>query len=150
MNISNALFQFTSETVAAAAVGTALNSAQIHADVYEEIKPGKTIRIDDLRQATPVLDAARKIRKDNAVINVFFIAMPATQTLTDRLEARQTAEDMADEWLLKVFDKPHLEGADGVHRVCSVGQVSQFNDWIKPGTVKMPVCVLRLQINPRK
>ena len=150
MNISNALFEFTQGIVAAAAPGAALENVQMHADVYEEFKPGKTIRVDDLRTATPVLAAGGGIRKDNAVISVQFVAMPLTQALSDRLAARQTSEDMADEWLLKMFDSPNLADGNGVHRVCAVGQIVQFNDWIKPGTVKMPVCVLRINVNPRR
>lgn len=145
MNVSNALVEFTSEIIAAAGEGEALKSVAVHADVYEEIKPGKTIRVDDIRQATPVLAPGRTIRKDNAVVNIFFIAMPQTQVLEHRLAARQLAEDMADAWLLKMFDDPTLS-----KRVCIIGQVSQFNDWIRPGTVKMPVCILRLQVNPRR
>ena len=160
MNISNALFEFTDELVAAANVGgviivgggghlgesveNPLTGTLIHADVYEEIKPGKTIRIDDLRQAVPTKLPNGEIRRDNAVINLFFIAMPVTQKLSDRLAARQLSEDMATEWLKAMFNDVSLG-----HRVCLVGQVSQFNDWIKPGTVKMPVCVLRLKVNPR-
>lgn len=142
-NISNALFEFTSELVEAAGSESALFQKTIHADVYEEINID-TIRIDDLRQAKPVLTADNKIRKDNAIVNVYFIAKPETQSLPDRLAARQRSEDMADAWLLKVFADPKLG-----NRVCLVGDVAQFNDWIRPATVKMPVCVLRLQVNPR-
>lgn len=142
-NISNALFEFTEEICTAAAGGSALAGASIHADVYEEIK-ADTIRIDDLRQANPALTASGEIRKDNAIVNLQFVAFPVNQTLTERLAARQRCEDMADAWLLKVFDDPKLGG-----RACQIGDVSQFNDWIRPGTVKMPVCVLRLQVNPR-
>lgn len=149
MNISNALFEFTAQTVAQAQPSSPLYGKQIHPDVYEEIK-GDTIRIDDIRQAQPALTPDRKIRKDNAFINVIFVAFPVSQKLADRLDARERAEAMADEWLLAMFDNPKLADTDGVPRICIVGQVSQFNDWIRPATVKMPVCVLRIQVNPRK
>ena len=144
-NISNILFEFTREIVDSSASGSALDGANIHADVYEEIRPGKTIRVDDLRTATPVTTPDGNTRRDNAVINLFFLSMPATQKLEDRLEARQMSEDMCDAWLAEVNKDPTLG-----NRICFVGEKKQFNDWIKPGTVKIPVTILRLLINPRK
>jgi len=149
MNISNAVFEFTNDLVTAAADDTPLKDSQIHADIYEEIKPGKTIRIDDVRTANPVLLGSGEIRRDNAVLQVIFLKMPESQKLTDRLEARQTAEDMAGEWLKAYFNNPKLADSEGDARVCNIGNVIQFNDWIRPSTIKIPVCVLRLLINPR-
>ncbi|MBS3915594.1 MAG: hypothetical protein KG003_13955 [Bacteroidetes bacterium] len=148
-NISNILFSFTSELVEAAADETPLKNAQIQADIYEEIKPGKIIRIDDVRSSSPVIIGSGEIREDNAVIPVHFLKMPESQKLSDRLAARQTAEDMATEWLKAFYNNPKLADEEGTPRVCNVGNVNKFNDWIKPGTVKIPVCVLRLLINPR-
>lgn len=147
MNISNTLFEFTSQIVAQAAADDALENAQIHADVYEEIATGKTIRVDDLRSCRLALVPSANgfgVRRDNALINIFFIVMPATQKLTDRLAAREMSEQMADEWFLKVFDDLILQS-----RFCAIKEVRQFNDWIKPAGIKMPVCVLRLLINPQ-
>lgn len=148
MNISNALYFFTDQIVTLAENAAALKSAQIHIDIYEEIKPGKTIRIDDLRQANPAWTGT-EVRRDNGVIDLMFVTTPATQKVQDRLAARQMSEDMATEWLAAMYLNPKLADTDGTARVCIVGKVVQFNDWIKPGTVKMPVTVLRLKVNPR-
>src|SRR3712207_4433165 len=96
-NISNAVFEFTQEIVAAAESGTALYQKNIHPDIYEEIK-GDTIRIDDLRSALPEPSNDREtgadvVQKSNAVLDLFFVAFPATQTLENRLAARQRSED---------------------------------------------------------
>lgn len=143
MNISNALFEFTTALIEAAEEGDALFEKEVHADIYEEIKMD-TIRIDDLRAATPVVIGSA-VRKDNAVISLMFVAFPDSQKLSDRLAARQRAEDMADAWFL-AMDADRKLG----NRVCLIGKITQFNDWIKPGTVKMPVCVLRMEVNPRR
>ncbi|HRH43722.1 MAG TPA: hypothetical protein PKY82_18975 [Pyrinomonadaceae bacterium] len=148
MNISNILYAFTEDLVSAAGAGTPLKDVQIHADIYEEIKPGKTIRVDDVRSSKPVLIGSGEIREDNAFIPVHFLKMPETQKLADRLAARQAAEDMATEWLKAYFNNPKLPDTEGNNRVCNIGEVNKFNDWIRPGTVKIPVCVLRLLINP--
>lgn len=149
MNISNALFEFTQQIVNDAPPDSPLSDVLIHPYIYVPFKPGKTIRIDDVRQATPVLAPDRTIRDDNAIVDIQFAAMPKTQELTDMLAARETGDLMAKQWLLKSFDNSHLETLEGVHRVCAVGVATKFMDWIKPGTVTMPVCVLRLVINPR-
>ena len=148
INISNALFEFTSQLVEAATSDEAVFQATVHADIYEEIRSGKTIRIDDIRNCKPVLIGSGEIRRDKAIVSVHFLKMPVTQKLTDRLEARQTAENMATEWLKAYFNNPKLTDENGFHRVCNTGEVIQFNDWIKPGAVKIPVTVLRLLINP--
>lgn len=148
MNISNALFAFTEQLVNSAANESVLIDSQIHADIYEDIKPGKTIRIDDIRSAKPVLLGSGEIRRDKVVVSVHFLKMPVSQKLSDRLEARQTGENMATEWLKEYFNNPKLTDEDGKPRICSSGEVIQFNDWIKPGAVKIPVTVLRLLINP--
>jgi hypothetical protein len=150
MNISNILYAFTEDLVNAAGAGTPLKDVQIHADIYEEIKPGKTIRVDDVRRANPVILGSGQIQKQNAVVPVHFLKMPVTQKVSDRLAARQVAEDMADVWLQAYFNDPKLSDSEGNHRVCNIGEVFQFNEWIKPGTVKIPVVILNLLINPRK
>ncbi len=147
-NISNTLFEFTTQIVDAAASSSPLSFAQVQPDVYIDIKPGKTIRVDDLKSAKLAIVPASDgwaVRKDNAVLDVQFVAMPSTQSLTDRLEARQISEDMADAWYLQAFENLSLQAL-----FCAIGEPLQFNTWIKPGTVKMPVCVLRLLINPQK
>lgn len=156
MNISNALVEFTEDLVTEANLlaETAedepnLANVQLHADIYEEIKTGKTIRIDDVRLSKPVLIASGEIREDNAFLRIHFIKTPTTQKLSDRLAARQVAENMAFDWLKAYCKNPKLSDTDGNPRVCGIGNVEKFNDWIKPGTVKMPVVILRLLINPR-
>lgn len=148
MNISNAVFEFTSEVIAAAGEDTPLYGVQLHADIYEEIRLGKTIRVDDLRSAVPVLTDVNTIEKHKAMIHLMFVAMPETQKLEDRLAARQLTEDMADQWLIRVFNNQSLADPEGNARVCTIGNIVQFNDWIKPGTVKIPVCILKIEVNP--
>lgn len=149
MNISNAIYAFTEQLINAAADGAALKDSLLHADIYEEIKPGKTIRVDDVRRANPVLLGSGLIQKQNAVVPVHFLKLPASQKVSDRLAARQVAEDMADEWLQAYFNDPKLTDTEGNHRVCNIGEVFQFSEWIRPGTVKIPVVILNLLINPR-
>lgn len=144
MNISNAVFEFTQNLVAQAASSSVLYQKQLHADIYTEIKATDTIRVDDLRQAEPNLMGDGTVQKDNAIINVHFVAFPVDQTLAQRLAARQESENMADAWVAAASLDQTLGG-----RVCGIGRIIQFNEWIKPGTSKMPVCVLRIQINPR-
>lgn len=148
-NISNVLFAFTEEIVEAAADDTPLADSYIQADIYEEIKPGRTIRIDDVRSSNPVIIGSGEIREDNAIVFVHFLKMPISQKLSDRLAARQEAEEMATTWLKAYYKKPKLNDSDGNPRVCGIGKVEKFNDWIKPGTNKIPVVILKLLINPR-
>jgi hypothetical protein len=148
-NISNVLFEFTSELVTAAADETPLKDVVIHPDIYEEIRPGKTIRIDSLRTSDPVLIGSGQIREDNAVLYTFFLKMPESQAVSDRLAARQTTQDMVEVWLQAFYNDPKLTDSEGNPRVCNVGQVKKQDGWIKPGSVKIPVSILKLLINPR-
>lgn len=143
MNPGTALYEFT-RSIKATSTG-ALANALLHLDVdtpFTGIEK-KWIRFSGMRSGEPVL-INNEIRVDNAVHQVWFVVQPESQSAVDRVAARELSQNIANEWLKEVFESHTLGG-----RVCSSGNIKQIDDWMMPITVKMPVTVIQITINPR-
>lgn len=150
MNLSNAVFAFAQALVSAAADGAALENAVVHADAYESMEsPGGTkfIRIDDLIGSTPQPISPGRLKEFNAILDVQFMQIPQRQTLEGRLEARESTNQMALDFVQAIYDDQRLGTAD-----CSVigdCSVQKMNDWRKVGNVKTPISIVRLTMNKK-
>lgn len=147
MNLENAVYNFAASLEAAAESDAALKGAFIHADTYEEMNEAggaKFIRIDDLMGSVPQPISSGVLREFNAVLDVQFLQIPVNQTLIERLNARQTVNNMALDFIGAVYADQRLGTID--HSVCDCS-VKKMNGWRKVGNVKTPVSIVRLTMN---
>lgn len=150
MSIENSLFDFITDEVAAAPIGTVLFDSIVHADTYEEILKGeKWIRIDDVMrsQPKPVLGLTREF---NAFIEIQCVARPEAQTNIGRRAARGLATNMALELFnrIEATEQGNLRDTSGV--ICGSIVTAKRNEWRKVGNVRHAVSFLLLQVNPRE
>ncbi len=148
-SIENILYDFLDAKVQSAEVGSAIENAVVHADTYEELKDGaKWIRVDDLLQSVPTIKGNDVITEMNAFIEIQCVARPEKQTPYERREAKKLASNMAMEIcaLLRLSENEHLGTTDD--EVCGVAEPRKRNEWRNVGTVRHPVSILTLRINP--
>lgn len=144
MNTGTALYQFTGDLTAIA--NKPLANAIRHLDVYEEYKgdAGKWVRFSGMRSGKPTQISETEIRTDNAIHLVYFVVRPVKQDAENRVAARELAQSMADQWTLAAMNGERLGD-----RVCDIGDFIQRDDWLQPGTLKMPTVIIQVTVNPR-
>jgi len=149
MNLSNVVYNFAVALKNAAASGAALEGAKLQADFYEEVnEPGgtKLIRVGDLIGSIPQPITTGELKEFNAVLDVQFLQIPVTQEITNKLAARQTADQMALDFIKAVYDDQKL-GTNNCNIVDKVS-VQKTNDQRKvSGNVKVPISIVRLTMN---
>lgn len=145
MNISNALFEFTTDLVEAETSADPLFQKKIQANLYENLE-GDTIRIGDIERSEPDL-VGFEIQENNAFVFVFFIALPESQTVEGLNAGRDKADEMSLYWFKKLLENPRL-AKDGVNRICGIGKTKKRNYYGGTPSSKKPISELLLQINP--
>jgi hypothetical protein len=147
MSLETIVYNFAEWLVAEAAEGAAVAGAVLHADTYEEMNDrGGTryIRIDNLLGSAPKIVGAGTVQDGDALLDVQFLVIPATQKLSDRLAARNAADAMANEFVVAVYENRTLRVSCEIVRTVTARKA---NDYRKVGNVKTPISIVRLTMN---
>ena len=143
MNLSNVVYDFCSELVDK---GGVFEDVMLHADTYEPIKPGKTIRVDEVIESTPRSVRRQGVlimRETNAHLDVQVVVTPDSEKLDDRKAARNSADELTLALTLEIEKREQGEIGDCVR----VSRIRKSNRWYNVANRKTPVAFLRLFIN---
>jgi hypothetical protein len=145
MSIENTVYDFCEKLIKA---GGAFDEVQLHADTYEPIRNGKTIRIDELLDSHPQPDdsVASGMREYGARLDIQVVVTPEASSDNSEFTARREAANAADTLALELIRKIHAVGGEIGEGICNV-DVRRRNRWFNVANRKTPVVFLRLLIN---
>lgn len=143
MNLSSAAYLFTKDVVEQAGADDALSNADLHVGLFSPYEAEKSIRISGVFDAGIYWTNEAKVGKANAKVFIFFVVIPDEETAENLVEAAEVAEKMADEWLAAMFEN------QGLGNCIDVTNLKMRNEWIRPATARLAVCLLELTVNPQ-
>jgi len=141
-NLTNLVYLFAVETVEASDVESALSGADVQESDADPIKEAKTVRIGS-SASTPEVAGEGLAKEFNGVLAVEFVAVPISQEILDRVDARETAHQMAMEFITALGNSRSLN-----NRGCYCAVTGKEDGYRNINTGRCQVSVITIRNNP--